>query len=100
MSDRQGQVLWFQLDWHKQCSLLLKDQVDQGGQKELTQVHQRWLGYCEGSGVSKEVYNLVMIGVYSAVFDYLMQLVAKHQKDQQADSGHDSGQAPLLADQE
>ena len=39
----------FQLDWHKQCSLLLKAQVDQGGQKELTQIHQRWLGYCEGS---------------------------------------------------
>ena len=90
----------FQLDWHKQCSLLLKAQVDQGGQKELTQIHQRWVGYCEGSGVSKEVYNSVMIAVYSAVFGYLMQLVAKHQKDHLADSGHESGQAPLLADQE
>ena len=41
-----------------------------------------------------------MIAVYSAVFGYLMQLVAKHQKDHQADSGHESGQAQLLADQE
>lgn len=70
----------FQLEWHKQCSLLLKDRVDQGGKKELLQIHQRWLGYCEGSGVAKEVYNPVLIAVYSAVFDCLMLKVAKHQK--------------------
>lgn len=90
----------FQLEWHKQCSLLLKDQVDQGGQKDLCQIHQRWLGYCEGSGVAKEVYNPVLISVYSAVFDYLMQKVAKHQKREQADSDHNSGQTPSLEDQE
>ena len=60
--------------------LALKDQVDQGGQKELSQIHSRWLGYCEGSGVAKEVYNPVLIAVYSAVFDCLMLKVAKHQK--------------------
>jgi hypothetical protein len=68
----------FQLEWYKQCSLLLKDQVDQRGQKELLQIHQRWLGYCEGSGIAKEVYNPVLIAVYSAVFDCLMLKVAKH----------------------
>ena len=57
----------FQLEWHKQCSLLLKDQVYQGSQKELSQIYQRWLGYCEGSGATKEVYNPVLIAVYSAV---------------------------------
>ena len=88
----------FQLEWHKQCSLLLKDEVDHGGQKELSQIHQRWLGYCEGSRVAKEVYNPVLIAVYSAVFDYLMQKVAKHQKKEQSDGDHDSGQIPLLED--
>ena len=78
----------FQLEWHKQCSLLLKDEVDQEGQKELSQIHQRWLGYCEGSRVAKEVYNPVLIAVYSAVFDCLMVKVAKHQK-KQADGDHD-----------
>ena len=85
----------FQLEWHKQCSLLLKDEVDQEGQKELSQIHQRWLGYCEGSGVAKEVYNPVLI----AVFDCLMLKVAKHQK-KQADGDHDSGEGPSLEDQE
>ena len=89
----------FQLEWHKQCSLLLKDEVDQEGQKELSQIHQRWLGYCEGSGVAKEVYNPVLIAVYSAVFDCLMVKVAKHQK-KQADGDHDSGEGPSLEDQE
>ena len=70
----------FQLEWHKQFSLLLKGQIDQGCQKELTLIHQRWLGYCEGIGVPKEVYNPVMIAVCSAVSDYLMQRVAKQQK--------------------
>ena len=90
----------FQLEWHKQCSLLLKDQVDQGGQKELSQIHQRWLGYCEGSGVAKEVYNPVLIAVYSAVFDCLMLKVAKHKKKEQADGDHDSGESSSLEDQE
>ena len=70
----------FQLEWHKQCSMLLMDQVDQGSHKDLSQMHQRWLGYCEGSGVAKEVYNPVLVAMYSAVFDYLMQKVAQHQK--------------------
>ena len=87
----------FQLEWHKQCSL---HEFDHGGQKELSQIHQRWLGYCEGSRVAKEVYNPVLIAVYSAVFDYLMQKVAKHQKKEQADGDHDSSQIPLLEDQE
>ena len=99
MSNRKDKYCRFQLEWHKQCSLLLKDEVDQGGQKELSQprIHQRWLGYCEGSRVAKEVYNPVLIAVYSAVFDYLMQKVAKHQKKEQADGDH---QTPLLEDQE
>ena len=43
------------------------------------------LGYCEGSGATKEVYNPVLIAVYSAVFDCLMQRVGKHQNEEQAD---------------
>ena len=90
----------FQVEWHKQCSFVLKDQVDQRGQKELSQSHQRWLGYCEGSGVAKKVYNPVLIAVYSAVFDYLIQKVAKHQKKEQANGDHDSTQSASLEDQE
>ena len=88
----------FQLEWHKQSSLLLKDKVDEGCQKEISLIHQRWLGYCEGSGVPKEVYNPVMVAVYSAVFDYLMQRVVKQQKREQPD---DSGQGtPILEEEE
>ena len=75
----------FQLEWHRQCSLLLRDQVDGGVNKELSQIHQRWLGYCEGSGVAKVVHNPVVIAIYSAVFDYLMQRVAKQQTSEQAE---------------
>ena len=62
-------------------------EVDQECQKELSLIHQRWLGYCEGSGVPKEVYNPVMIAICSAVFDYLMQRVANQQKGEQVDTG-------------
>ena len=87
----------FQLEWHRQCSVLLMDLVDEGGHKDLCQIHQRWLGYCEGSGVAKDVFNPVLIAVYSAVFDYLMQRVALHQKREQSD---DLDQTPTLEDQE
>ena len=87
----------FQLEWHKQCSLLLKGQIDQGCQKELTLIHQRWLGYCEGIGVPKEVYNPVMIAVCSAVSDYLMQRVAKQQKPDGDNCGLD--QTPILEEE-
>ena len=90
----------FQLEWHRQCSLLLKDHVDQGcRQKYLSQIHQRWIGYCEGRGVAKEVYNPVLIAVYSAVFDYLMKKVAKHQQREQCDGDHVLSQT-LSLDQE
>ena len=48
----------FQLEWHKQYGLLLVDQVDEGGQKDI---HQIWVGFCEGSVVTKDVYNPVLI---------------------------------------
>lgn len=43
----------FQLEWHRQCSVLLKDQVNCLclSVNELYQIYQRWLGYCEGRGV-------------------------------------------------
>ena len=79
--------------WHRQCSVLLKDQVDRVCLNELSQIHQRWLGYCEGRGVVKQVYNPIMIAVCSAVFDYLMQKVVEQHKCEQTESGSDQSQA-------
>ena len=62
--------------------------MDRGSQKDISQIHQRWIGYCEGSRVAKEVHNPVLIAVCSAVFDYLMQRVAKHQQKEQCDGDH------------
>ena len=73
----------FQIDWHKQCSMLLTDRVNPVCEKELSLIHQRWLGFCEGSGDSKEVRDPVMIAIYSAVFEYLMQKVTDHRKKHQ-----------------
>ena len=85
----------FQVEWHRQCSLLLTDQVSES--EHLSQIHQRWLGYCEGVGAMKKTYNPVMIALYSSVFDYLMKKVAQHKKAEQtpaAVSNEDGQQVP------
>lgn len=74
----------FQLEWHRKCSLLLTDQVDKKD-KDISPLHQSWLEYCKGVGVSKEAYNPMMVAIYSAVFDCLMEKVVQHQKGMQSD---------------
>lgn len=70
----------FQVEWHLHCSMLLQSQIDDTGIKEMSQIHQRWLGFCEGSGFAKKVYDPVMISICAAVYDYLMQQVLEQQK--------------------
>ena len=70
----------FQLEWHKHCSTLLTENVDEASMKELSQIHQRWLGFCEGSRITKDGYNPVMISICAVVYDYLMQQILEEQK--------------------
>ena len=44
----------------------------------------------EGTGAIKDVYNPVMIAMYSVLFDYLMEKVVEHQKMEQAGTVDDS----------
>ena len=60
----------FQLEWHRECSLLLQDEHGKTSQVELCQLHSQWLKYCLDSGVNREV----------SVFDYLMLWTVKHQQ--------------------
>ena len=69
----------FQLEWHRKCSLLLQDGHGKTSQVELCQLHPQWLKYCLDSGVNREVSNPVVVTVCSAVFDYLMLQIVKHQ---------------------
>ena len=62
----------FQVQWHKYCSLLLMDKIDESSEEVFT-LHGQWLKYCEGCGVARKVYNPVMISLCSAVYDYLMR---------------------------
>ena len=70
----------FQPEWHKQCSMLLIDQVNQGGHKDLFQMHQRWLKVvelltrctthpggkvCVSTRASNASYARVCSGIYS-----------------------------------
>ena len=70
----------FQLEWHRKCSLLLQDGHGKTSQVELCQLHPQWLKYCLDSGVNREVSNPVVVTVCSAVFDYLMLQIVKHQR--------------------
>ena len=60
---RKDRYCRFQLEWHRQCSLLLRDRVDHE-EKDILPLHQRWLGYCESTGAVKDVYNPVMTAIY------------------------------------
>ena len=53
--------------------------LDQCLQMELTQIHQQWLGCCTDCGVARDVSNpVVMVGLCSAVFEYLMHKIRQH----------------------
>lgn len=81
----------FQVEWHNQCSVLLKDQVDDASIKDLAQIHQRWLGFCEGSCVTIEAFNPVMISLCAAVYEFLMHQVFEEQRVEK-----DASQLPML----
>ncbi|SMN01933.1 hypothetical protein SPONN_219 [uncultured Candidatus Thioglobus sp.] len=73
----------FQVQWHRNCCFLLADKIDEASTKEVSTLHELWLGYCGGYGVARRVHNPVMISLCSAVYDYLMQELFTEQKERQ-----------------
>ena len=77
----------FQLEWHQRCSVFLLPPdkglsdvgVDPKKNVDFAQL-QRWIGYCEGKSVNKQVRNAVMISVCSTVYKYFLKRVSKVQE--------------------
>lgn len=46
----------------------------------LAHVRQRWVGYCEGRPVDKDIRDAVVISVCSALYNYLLKRVSKVQQ--------------------
>ena len=62
----------FQLEWYWQCSHLLKETIEHDDDilRELSPIHQGWLGYCEGRGTTQKEYNPIMVCLCSATYAY------------------------------
>ena len=80
----------FQLEWHRMCSVFLlpcSKTIEESGwssslqlKADLIKVRQRWIGFCEGKGITESNQNAVMISVSAAVYDFYLRLLTKCQK--------------------
>ena len=66
----------FQLEWQQGCSVFLlppdKSLSDVGvDHVDLAHLQQRWVGYCEGKSVDKDVRDAVMISVFTTIFSQM-----------------------------
>ena len=53
----------FQVQWHRNCSLLLMDNVDEASIKEVSTLHKQWMEYCGRCGVARAVRNPILISL-------------------------------------
>ena len=75
----KDKYLQFQMEWHKYCSaFLLCDTdlssvgIDPSMYVNLAKIQERWIGCCQGKSADMYARNAVMISVFSAVYNHLL----------------------------
>ncbi len=81
-SSDKDKYMKFQLEWHQCCSVFLLPPDKSLAKKNVNLAHtrQRWIGYCEGRPVDKDIRDAVVISVCSAVYNYLLKRVSEVQQ--------------------